>query len=163
MLSGCCANNVCNCQDAQADAIKLRFSTDPTPGSRGFALADLDTIIIQRYPKKFTATTRPETVTLLRTAAQIRDSIVLNNNTPFAQTGTSKLNQYRYVVQYLAQVANRKSVPTTVLTIDSVFVRGSLDGSGCCTCYTNTEKTVFLNGNPQGRDIRATPVLVITK
>jgi len=169
LLGGCCANNVCDCNDAQEDAIRLRFSTDATPGNQGFALADLDTIIIQRLPLKVTPTTKPETVTLLRTAAQLRerrDTIVLNNNAPFAQTGAGKLNRYRYVIQYLLRPAAGRPVATTALVIDSVRLRGSLEsqeGSGCCTCYQNTEKTVFLNGNPVGQNIRSIPVLTITK
>jgi hypothetical protein len=163
LLSGCCANNVCDCQDAQADAIQLRFSTNTALGGRAFAPADLDTIIIQRFPKRFTANTKPEVVTLLRNSAQLRDSIVLNNTTPFAQTGNTKLNQYRYVVQYLTQTPGSKPVPTTALVLDSVLLRGSFDGSGCCTCYTNTEKTVYLNGNRTGQDIKANPILTITK
>ena len=161
LLSGCCANNVCDCQDAQADAIQLRFSR--AAGSTGFAPADLDTIIIQRYPKKFTATTKPEVVTLLRTAAQLRDSIILNNTSPFAQTGSAKLSQYRYVVQYPTQTPGNKPVATTALVIDSVLLRGSFDGTGCCTCYTNTEKKVYLNGRPTGEEIKENPVVVITK
>ncbi|WP_157781136.1 hypothetical protein [Hymenobacter sedentarius] len=136
LLSGCCANNVCNCQDEQADAIKLRFSPR-------FATADLDTIIIQRSPLPYSPTTKPETVTLVRTAARVRDSVVINNTTPFAQAGTAKLNKYRYVVQYLGQAPQSKPVPTTVLVIDSIRLAGSLDGNGCCTCYTNTQKTVY--------------------
>ena len=136
LLSGCCANNVCDCEDAQADAIKLRFAPR-------FAAADLDTIIIQRSPLPYNTTAKPETVTLIRTPARARDSVVINNSTPFTQAGSAKLNRYRYVVQYLAQQPKSKPVPTTVLVIDSTRLRGSLAGSGCCTCYTNTQKTVF--------------------
>ncbi|WP_046242945.1 hypothetical protein [Hymenobacter terrenus] len=162
LLNGCCANNVCDCNDAEADAITLRFSTDVAVGGV-FAITDLDTIIIQRYPKNFTLSTKPETVTLLRTAAQVRDSILLNNNAPFTQTGGSKLNRYRYVVQYLKQMPGSKPVATTALVIDSVRLRGNLDGSGCCTCYTNTEKTVFLNGDPIGKDVKANSIITINK
>jgi hypothetical protein len=137
LLSGCCANNVCDCNDEQADAIHLRFSS-------GFKAADLDTIIIQRSPLPFNATAKAESVTLIRTAAHVRDSLVLNNNTPFAQAGTTKVNRYKYVIQYLTQAPRSKSVPTTALVIDSTKLRGTLAGNGCCTCYTNTEKTVYV-------------------
>ncbi|HEX8657140.1 MAG TPA: hypothetical protein VF690_06390 [Hymenobacter sp.] len=166
LLGGCCANNVCDCNDAQQDAIRLRFSTDATPGNGGFALADLDTITIQRYPLKTTPTTKPEIVTLIRTAAQLRelrDTIVLNNNAPFAQTGPAKLNRYRYIIQYLARTPAGRPVVDTAMVIDSVRLRGSLESSGCCTCYQNTEKTVFINGNSVGKNITPNAVLPITK
>ncbi|MFC7669420.1 hypothetical protein ACFQT0_20180 [Hymenobacter humi] len=136
LLSGCCANSVCDCQDEEADAIRLHFA-------RGFSSTEADTVIIQRSPLPYQATNKFESVTLIRTAARFRDTIVINNNTPFAQAGTTKLNGYRYEVQYLVPKPKSKPVPTTVLVIDSVRLRGSLDGSGCCTCYTNTAKTVF--------------------
>jgi hypothetical protein len=169
LLGSCCANNVCDCNDAQQDAIRLRFSTDAT----GFALADLDTIIIQRLPLKVTPTTKPEIVTLIRTEAQLRerrDTIVLNNNAPFAQTGAAKLDQYRYVVQYLVPQPGGRPVATTALEIEGVRLRGSLESSGCCTCYENTEKMVFLKGDtvdlksvPVGAGAKSEPILTITK
>ena len=145
LLASCCANNECNCQDEQADAIQLRFlvSADSLAGGKGFGKRDVDTIIIQRSPLPYQAATKPETVTLIRTAAQARDSIVVNNNTPFGQVGTAKLNRYRYQIQYLKQVPKSKPVAITVLVIDSIQLKGSLDGNGCCTCYTNSRKTVY--------------------
>ena len=146
LLGSCCANNECDCKDEPlADAVKLRFliNADSLAGGRGFGRLDLDTIIIQRSPRPFKATMKPETVTLIRTAARARDSVVLNNNTPFAQVTNLKLDRYRYVVQYLKHVPNSKPVATTILVIDSVQSRGRLDGTGCCTCYTNFRKTVY--------------------
>ncbi|MBD2768563.1 hypothetical protein IC235_11765 [Hymenobacter sp. BT664] len=160
LLGSCCANNVCDRDDSREDNILLRFSID---GSRSFTAAELDTIIIQRYPRKFTPTTKPEVVILRRTSAQARDTIVLNNNTPFAQTGTAKLNRYRYVIQYLQGVPGTRRVATPVLTIDSVQLRGSLEGAACCTYYKNTQKTVFINNEPVGQDLKPNPVLTITK
>ena len=140
LLSGCCANNRCDCNDGQADVVQLVFSN-------AFRTADLDTIIIQRSPLPFSPTAKPEIVTLTRTAARARDTLRLNNNSPFAQVGTTKLNRYRYVVQYLVQPPGSKPVATTALVIDSTRLRGSLDGNGCCTCYTNSDKTVFARAN----------------
>ncbi|MBF9237808.1 hypothetical protein I2I05_10420 [Hymenobacter sp. BT683] len=136
LLSGCCANDVCDCQDEQADAVQLSFSP-------AFGTADLDTIIILRSPLPYLPTNKVETVTLIRTAAQLRDSIRLNNTTPFTQVGSTKLNGYRYAIQYLVQKPGAKPVPITALVIDSVRLSGSLAGDGCCTCYTNAEKTVY--------------------
>ena len=146
LLSACCANNICDCNDEQEDAITLRFATGTRPGKRSFATSDLDTILIQRSPLPYKATTKPETILLINTAAQLSDSVVavvLNNNTPFAQVGAARLSRYRYVVQYLTQLPKSKPVPTTVLVIDSIHLKGSLAGDGCCTCYTNSQKTVY--------------------
>ena len=174
LLSGCCANNVCDCQDGQADAIKLHFrvSADSLAGGMGFGKRDVDTIIIQRSPLPYKATTKPETVVLIRTLAHARDSIVLNNNTPFGQVGSTKVNGYRYVIQYLTQNPNSKPVPTTVLVINKTDLAGRLDGTGCCTCYTNTRKTVYaakpLRKNPAQDsafvvDLKQKPYLELTK
>ncbi len=137
LLGGCCANDVCDCQDDQADAVKLSFSP-------AFGSADLDTIRILRSPLPYIRTNKVETVTLIRTAAQLSDSILLNNTTPFTTVGATKLNGYRYEVQYLVQQPGAKPVPITVLVIDSVRLRGQLVGDGCCTCYTNAEKTAYV-------------------
>ncbi|WP_426061569.1 hypothetical protein [Hymenobacter sp. B1770] len=136
LLSSCCANNVCDCQDSEADAVSISFSP-------AFSATELDTIILTRAPKLFQASNKVESVTLIRTAARARDAIQLNNATPFGQVGTSKLNEYRYEVQYLVQPPRSKPVPTTVLVIDSVQLKGSLEGNGCCTCYINSQKTAF--------------------
>lgn len=155
LVSGCCANNVCNCDDAQADAIGLRFVN--------FAASDLDTVSIVRYPLEFTRATIPERVTIIGTAPG--DTITLNNTTPFAQVGTTKLNQYHYLVQY--QVGSRLSRPVTALIIDKVALQGSFEGSGCCTCYTNTQKAVTIRKDSattaSTTDLKNNPVLTITK
>ena len=159
LLSGCCANNICDCKgEAQADAIKLVFG--PT-----FATADLDTLLIQRYPLTITRATRPETVTIIRTAAQARDTLYLNNITPFAQSGTAKLNQYVYVVKYYA--TPHRTRPVTVLNIDNITLKGTLAGNGCCTCYTNTQKAAAVRKDStiavRSVDLTTNPILYIAK
>jgi len=160
LLSGCCANNVCDCQDAQADAVELRFSS-------AFSAADLDTIVIQRSPLPYQTTTKVESVTLIRTGAHVRDSLLLNNNAPFTQVGTTKLNGYRYVVQYLAQQAQNKPVAATALIIDDIKLSGGLNGNGCCTCYTNTQKTVAAKKDGAAQDsvfdLKRKPYILVTK
>ena len=144
LLSGCCANNVCDCQDAQADALDLRFAAGS--GAGGFRAEDLDTLLLLRFPRRYKSTSKFETVTLYRPAAQAHDSVLLNHNTPFNQTGSAKLSAYRYVVQYLKHMPGRKPVPTTVAVLDSVDLAGSFEGDGCCTCYLNSQKVVYRNG-----------------
>jgi hypothetical protein len=139
LLSGCCANNVCNCNDAQQDVIKIIFSQGP----QGFTTAELDTLVLVRYPLRYDSlTTIPETVTLIRPGAQPTDTIFLNNSTPFAQVGTARLNQYRYQIRYRSPIRPRETKPATILIIDQVTLKGSFDGNGCCTCYTNYDKQI---------------------
>lgn len=140
LLSGCCANNVCDCNDADADVVELRFASS---FSNAVSNADLDTVVIQRYPVRLLTGAKPEIVTLIRTAARSRDSIRLNNNSPFPQISTTKLDSFRYVVQYYVTQPGRKAALTTLLTINKIKLQGSLNGDGCCTCYVNSEKTVF--------------------
>jgi len=170
LLSGCCANNVCDCQEQQ-DAIKLRFSADTVRATgRGFRKADLDTLILKRYPLPYDTLSRFETVTLYRTGEQARDStLLLDNGTPFAQVGTAKLNRYRYVVQYLAHPAAptgqpvRRGVPTTVLVIDRVLLQGTFEGSGCCTCYLNTQKELYRDGQNTPVPLKPNNAVLIQK
>lgn len=134
LLSGCCANDVCDRDDSQEDVIKLVFSSQ-------FTTAELDTLVLVRYPLVFDPlTTTPETVTLIRLGAQPSDTIFLNNRTPFAQSGTARLNQYRYQIRYRRMP--RPAKLATALLIDQVTLKGGFDGNGCCTYYTNTDKRI---------------------
>ncbi|GAB3844641.1 hypothetical protein GCM10028822_02130 [Hymenobacter terrigena] len=170
LLPGCCANNVCDCPgEAQADAIKLVFSrTDFNK------VADLDTIVLQRYPLVIVPAngtnpgTKPETVTLIRSAAQAYDTIVINNSTPFAQLSTDKLDRYQYYVRYFP--APHQKRPAFALVIDNVALKGNLDGNGCCTCYTNTQKSITTRKDSTASattalttNLKPNPVFTITK
>ena len=170
LFSGCCANNTCDCQDAQADAITLRFSS-------AFTRADLDTIVVQRSPLPYSPTNKVESVTIIRTVVQLRDTLRndtlrINNTAPFPQVSTTKLDGYRYVIQYLTQQPKSKPAATTLLIINEVALNGRLDGDGCCTCYTNTEKVVNAT-KPKGAstpadstftiDLNQKPVIELTK
>ena len=151
LLSGCCANNKCDCDDARADAINLRFSS-------AFTAADLDTIIVQRSPLPFSSTNK--------------DTLRINNASPFPQVGPTKLDGYRYVIQYLTQQPKSKPTPNNILIINSIALNGRLEGDGCCTCYTNTEKVVNAT-RPKGIntpadttftvDLNKKPVIDLTK
>ncbi|UOQ96349.1 hypothetical protein MUN81_13935 [Hymenobacter sp. 5317J-9] len=156
LLAGCCANDVCQADDPLADAVRLSFAP-------AYAAADLDTIIVLRYPKKFTNSTRPETATLVRTAVQARDAVLLNNDAPFSRVGNTNLGAYRYVVQYLAHPnGEKRPTTTTAFTIDSIEVKGSYyKSSGCCTNYRNTSKTAFVQGRTY--DLTQLPSLEVPK
>lgn len=143
LLAGCCANNVCDCAgEAQQDAVKLVFKSGSQPGS--FRSADLDTLVLQRFPKINKTNVRPDVVTIVRVAPQPGDTITLNNTSPFAQQGTTKLNGYSYRVRFLHHDPGRRNNAALALTIDSVQLRGSLEGNGCCTCYTNSYKAIYV-------------------
>lgn len=154
LLSGCCANNVCDCNDAEADAIKFRFSADTLSATgKGFRLADVDTIILERSPLPYSPRVKPETAVLYRRRSQVADTLVLNNNAPFVQKGNTKLNAYRYALSYLTHPPV-KGLATPILVIDKVELSGTLEGNGCCTCYTNTRKAIYTNGNPDVRTLQ---------
>lgn len=156
LFNGCCANDVCNCTEELSDGFELRFASS-------FSNEDLDTVMVLRYPLITTPRTIPETVTLVRTGDQRRDAIVLNNTTPFAQIGTTKLDHYHYEVKYYTQQRGSKPLVTNALTIDSVRIKGSLEGNGCCTCYFNTEKIVFARSSRNTLANQAQAFLEITK
>ena len=164
LLSGCCANNVCDCDDADADMVELRFASS---FSTSAGSADLDTVVIQRYPVPLPAGSKPEIVTLIRTAARSRDSIRLNNGTPFPQIGTTRLGGYRYVLQYYVTRPGSKPALTTLVNINKIDLKGRLEGDGCCTCYINSGKTVFAQRNDfspdSAFDLKLTPYYLLIR
>ena len=158
LLAGCCANNVCDCAgEAQQDAVKLVFDSK-------FTNADLDTLVVQRYPKINKTNAKPDVVTIVRPASQfgLSDTLTLNNSTPFAQQGTTKLGAYSYRVRFLQRDStNGRNHAALALRIDSVKLEGSLAGNGCCTCYTNSYKAIYV---PMSKDsTSATKRVVLLK
>jgi len=149
-LAGCCANNVCDCQDARADALTLRFrvSENPVANPGSFAPTDVDTVYLLRFalPLPGDSGRIPhDSVRLVRPAAQAANPFIINNNAPFSPVPGRKLDRYAYTVfvRLLGSPqdkAGRKSYKLTDITL-----RGKLDGTGCCTCYRNTTKTAALN------------------
>lgn len=169
LLAGCCANNVCNCQDERADAFFFRFDTGPA----GFVpQTELDTVLLKRFALPLNAVGLPAFVkthftsftdyadslstagsydlvtmvrsTALRANAVQTDTVVINNNLPFTQSGSRKLNTYLYRIEV-------RSAPGLVLKanprryeLKKINIRGEFDGTGCCTCYRNTLKMATL-------------------
>ena len=144
MLAGCCANNVCECpNEAQVDAIRIVFDSTSYKSR-----TELDTLVLVRYlrPKVKNSSaplSKPETVTLIRTAAQAYDIVIINNATPFSQLGSSRLDAFNYVLRYYPGTKPKLRPSKLALVIDSVKLSGSFEGNGCCTCYTNSRKEVF--------------------
>lgn len=146
LAAGCCANNVCDCpNEAQADAIRIVF--DRT----AYKVPDeLDTLVLVRY-LRYNAKNRPailpkpETATIIRTAAQVAayDTLIINNTTPFSQLGSARLDTFSYVVRYYPSSKQKTRPSKLALVIDSVRLSGSFEGNGCCTCYTNSRKLAW--------------------
>ena len=144
LLAGCCANNVCDCRnEAQADAIRIVFDgTFKKPD-------ELDTLLLVRYLRYDTLKPpvplpKPETTTIIRTAAQIaaNDTLTINNATPFNQLGSARLDTFSYVLRYYPNTKPRVRPSKRLLVIKRVKLSGAFTGNGCCTCYTNSRKLV---------------------
>lgn len=142
LLAGCCANNVCDCPgETQADAIRIVFDRSK------YTTADLDTLVLVRYLRYNTATPpatlpKPETATIIRTAAQLaaNDTLIINNTVPFGQLGSARLDTFSYVLRYYPGTRPRLRSSKLALVIDRVKLSGDFEGNGCCTCYTNSRK-----------------------
>jgi hypothetical protein len=146
-LSGCCANNSCNCQDELADALLFSFQVG---GTNGFAAAEIDTLIIVRITHPTAAyptIVRDSVLRILPLTASgtdlKRDSIAINNASPFSLTGgNTKLSAYDYQLN-ASQVTAANGFRTTrrfSYTITNIKLDGRYNANGCCTCYLNTEK-----------------------
>ena len=124
-LSGCCANNVCNCNDALADALffKINYTShrqyDATRKATSFSANDVDTIRLSR-------TTRPpagakDTLSFVRTTESIiiarqreyRGSDTLIAATTTTNGGTTLINQDLIVINNASPFA---STSTTKLS-----------------------------------------------
>lgn len=145
LLAGCCANNVCDCpNEAQADAIRIVFDRSK------FTVPDeLDTLVLVRYlhynPQAPPAVLpKPEIATIIRTAAQAYDTLLLNNATPLSQLGSARLDTFSYALRYYPGTKPRTRASKLALVIDRVKLSGSLEGNGCCTCYTNSRKLALV-------------------
>ena len=171
LLAGCCANNVCNCpNEAQADAIRIVFDRSK------FTAADLDTLVLTRYlhpdPKNRAAVLpKPETAIIVRTAAQIAakdTTLIIDNTKPFSQFGSARLDTFSYVLRYYPSSKQKIRPSKLVLVIDSVKLSGSLEGNGCCTCYTNSRKLAWArpdSSQPAAgyTNLREKPALIVKK
>ncbi len=172
LLAGCCANNVCDCRDELADAFYFRFDTSGGPGS--FApLTELDTVLLKRFALPLDAKGQPlagrgttahidtlnakgsfDLVTIVRATAVRPDVIVLNNNFPFAQSGSRKLSTYLYRIEVRGAPLGPKQFLKTMprkYELNQIALKGEFYGSGCCTCYRNTLKSATLTDLSTGK------------
>lgn len=183
-LAGCCANNVCDCNDARADAFYFKFDT----GAGGFAPAtELDTVVLKRYTLRLDAKGLPaliktnqltytayadsldkagvfDQVNVVRSmATAIRprvttDTVVINNNAPFTQAGPRKLDTYLYRIEVRRAPGQLLRNNPRRYELGKISLVGEFYGTGCCTCYRNTSKTgVLINLDKANSD---TPYVV---
>ncbi|RSK46879.1 hypothetical protein [Hymenobacter rigui] len=145
LVAACCGSVGCECNDRYADAVKLQFSADTAGSGKGFRARDIRNVFLVRVPKDTAQRPKADTVAFSGPRAQqLRDTLVINNLTPFTRSGNRNLNEYRYEV-YLAPT--RRGTKLFSYKIDSVALNTRLQGDGCCTCYQNTNKLVYVNGN----------------
>ena len=145
LLAACCGSVACDCQDGFANAVVFRFNPDSlaTQAPRGFTSAQVDTVLLVRYPLDTVQRPRVDSVLLTRPRRRaLTDSILLNTTQPFA--GARPLNQFRYEL-YLGRNRRRP----LAYTIDSLRLEGRFEADGCCTCFLNTRKELWRNGAVQ--------------
>lgn len=148
LLTACCGSTACECNDEFADAIGLRLSTDTlsTGPRKGFLSAEVTTVYLVRVPRDTAQRPKTETVTITRSRLQaVTQPIIINNATPFTRAGNRNLDQYTYEL-YLAP--SLTATPTFRYKIDRVELRTDYEADGCCTCFQNRNKLVYVNGNP---------------
>lgn len=145
-LAACCGSTACECDDQYADAVGLQFSLDSlNADSTGFRARQVVTVYLVRVPRDTAQRPRADTVQLLRPVARVAQPIIINNTTPFAQAGNRKLDAYSYQL-YLA--SGRFGRPHSFdFFIDSVKLNTVFRADGCCTCFENNSKLVYVNGS----------------
>jgi hypothetical protein len=165
-LAGCCANDVCLCDDALADALSFEFKVG---GTTGFPPSQIDTFFIVRITTPAanapvgTMIVKDSVLRVLPLAISGSDttiatgpngtnlnSIVINNAAPFASAGsTTKLDAYTYRINAYQRVTRggKRTISRVFFLINNIKLAGKDDPSGCCTCYENTLKVFDLSSN----------------
>jgi hypothetical protein len=153
-LAGCCANDICICQDELADAL---FFTFRVGGANGFRADQVDTLFIVRIPHPTALVPKPTRDSILRVlplaanGTQLTEdsTISINNAAPFAASGGLKLKDYDYQItayQYSKSAPNGNRYRYT-FKISNIVIDGQYNAKGCCTCYQNTGKQFDLSSN----------------
>lgn len=175
-LAGCCANNVCDCNDERADAFYFKFDT----GTGGFVSAtELDTVVLKRYTLLLDAKGLPalikthlptytayadslnaagtfDQVNVVRNVSSTisprvpTDTVVINNNAPFTQAASRKLNTYLYRIEVRRGPGQLLRNNPRRYELNKITLAGEFYGTGCCTCYRNLSKTGTLTNLDKG-------------
>lgn len=156
LVAGCCANNVCNCDDRYADALYFRFQVGPDSlTGPDFGRAEVDTVYVLRYPLPVTLPNSGahDSVAILPTPArEFGDTLFLNNKGPFALTTGRKVNSYEYVLL----VGDRRRRQFRRYVVNNIDLKGSFEGNGCCTCYANSSKSLTVSDGARSKDYDVT-------
>ncbi|MGI4871057.1 MAG: hypothetical protein ACRYFX_07750 [Janthinobacterium lividum] len=173
LSAGCCANDTCNCDDLFADSLYFGFDTS---SANAFTSADIDTVYLLRYttslqrPSDSAAIIRAQNYSRprllrarLKTFGLDSTTLVLSDNYPFAPGSKGKLSQYVYKIR--VRLGNSRKNPYVDYSLNSIASAGKYNADGCCTCYENTQKAAFINGQyTDFTEIMARPiVLTLTK
>ncbi|TGE08106.1 hypothetical protein [Hymenobacter fodinae] len=149
LMAACCGSVACDCDDSNADSFAIRFDTTSTTSTRpAFKPKDFDTVYAVRGVLRDTAK-RPtrDTVVIIRTLKQAREQpIIINNTSPFVANNNRKVSQYTYKL-YLIN-SKRPKVATDSVVVERVDLDGEFKADGCCTCYENTRRLVYIKGLP---------------
>ncbi|HEX8425079.1 hypothetical protein [Hymenobacter sp.] len=153
-LAACCGSVPCDCRDELDDALIFQFNLDAsTPTSPGFNVSELGTVYIRRVPLDTAQRPRADTVAITGGRRDYVQTVLINNNTPFPQSSSRKLNGYRYKIY----VGTRKA-PTDTFSITNVVLNDTTEADGCCSCNANVRKNLRVNGqffdlaDPSGND-----------
>lgn len=141
-LAACCGAVACDCQDSLDDALFFRFDTTATSAGY-FPPTERDSVYVVRFAILTSATTPPtppDTALLIRTGRDRSTPVIINNASPFAASGTNKLDAYRYAI-YLGQ----RRRPTVRYLVDNIQLQDKLLGDGCCTCNRNVTKKLTVD------------------
>jgi len=142
LVAGCCANNVCNCEDSLADALYFKFRTGPDSlTGPDFGRNEVDTVYVLRYPLPNSGSHDSIAVLPTATIRQPDGEFYLNNKEPFALATGRKVNSYEYVIL----VGDRRRQQFRRFVVNNIRLKGSFEGTGCCTCYVNSGKSATVH------------------
>ena len=159
LLAACCGSVACDCQDGQADSVALRFDlTAPN----GFLPAEVDSVYLRRVPLDTARIFKPDSVLLVRTAAQARQPVIIGNTAPLPLSGTRKINPYRYVLR-LASRRKPTAAPVHPYSVSRIELAGNVKSDGCCTCYQNTKKLLTVDRRAYDQTIAGRDTVVLTR
>lgn len=144
-LAACCGSVACDCRDELDDAVFFRFNLDTaTATSPGFRANQLDTVYVQRVPLDTAQRPRADTIRLTGGRRPIVQTVVINNNQPFVQSGSRKLDEYTYKIYLGARKA-----PTDSFVVSNIRLLDDIEGNGCCSCNINIDKRLTVNSGPE--------------
>ncbi|WP_375434773.1 hypothetical protein [uncultured Hymenobacter sp.] len=158
-LAACCGSVACDCRDELDDVLVFRFNLDTTTSS-GFRASQLDTVYIRRVPLDTAQRPRTETIRVTGGRRPVVQTVAINNNQPFVQSGSRKLDEYNYTI-YLG----KRDVPTDSFLITNVLLQDEIVGNGCCSCNSNIRKELRVDAqrfdlaDPTNRDLPDTVLL----